>query len=388
MQLYGKWKIIRELGEGGQGKVYLAYNTERFDPDQIGDQLARQFRGLSPAYPDLSGREAVSRFARTMLRLGDSEKNENLGALKVLHLTPDNPAHAKQLARLRDEVTTLSAIRHPNIIPILDRNMEKGWFVTQYFPEGPLSQHRERYCGNVLGALNAFRPLVEAVAKLHENHYVHRDIKPGNVFLSNDGRLILGDLGLVYFENDERTRLTDTFERVGSRDWMPAWALTMRLEEVKPTFDVFCLGKLLWAMVSGRPLLALWYHRDPRFDLETMFPASQEVKWVQLILDKCVVERESDCIADAKDLLSLVDSTLGAVSRNAQVVAEGVERTCQVCGLGKYVCVADEKAGEVSTFGLEPKDGRTFKVFSCNHCGHSQLFYMPAERPAWRKQTD
>ena len=63
---------------------------------------------------------------------------------------------------------------------------------------------------------------------------------------------MLGDCGLaIKMENQDR--ITMTFENVGTRDYQPPWSYTMPLQDVKPSFDVFSLGKLLWAMVSGKP---------------------------------------------------------------------------------------------------------------------------------------
>ncbi len=105
--------------------------------------------------------------------------------------------------------------------------------------------------------MKAFRPLVEGVAKLHERGFVHRDIKPQNIFIDANGNLVLGDFGIVFFDDPAHTRLSATFENVGSRDWMPGWAYSVRIEAVKPAFDVFSLGKVLWAMISTKPVLPL-----------------------------------------------------------------------------------------------------------------------------------
>jgi hypothetical protein len=93
--------------------------------------------------------------------------------------------------------------------------------------------------GDVLGSLLAFRSLLEAVAKLHEKGYVHRDIKPDNIFVADDGHLVLGDFGLVIEPGAADGRLTDTYENVGSRDWMPGWAMGLRI------LSATCCGHLL-----------------------------------------------------------------------------------------------------------------------------------------------
>jgi serine/threonine protein kinase len=119
-----------------------------------------------------------------------------------------------------------------------------------------------------------FRLIVEAVAELHNRGYVHRDIKSKNLFIASDGRPVLGDFGIVAFEDDAHTRVTEEFERVGSRDWMAPWAHTgLRVDDVRPSFDVFPLGKLPWVMISGRPILPSYQtHRRTGFELDRIFP--------------------------------------------------------------------------------------------------------------------
>ena len=86
---------------------------------------------------------------------------------------------------------------------------------------------------------------------MHGKGLVHRDIKPENIFVDESEQLVLGDFGLVFFMDRDRTRLSDAYENVGSTDWMPGWATRMRIEEIKPSFDVFSLGKTIWSMVLG-----------------------------------------------------------------------------------------------------------------------------------------
>jgi serine/threonine protein kinase len=201
----------------------------------------------------------------------------------------------------------------PNLIKVLDADPAAEWYVTQYYPKGSLARNRDQFVGNLPAAVEAFRPLVAGVAKLHEAGLVHRDIKPENIFLGADDNLILGDFGLIFFADERHERLSGTVENVGSRDWMPGWAYTMKVEEVRPTFDVFSLGKLLWAMVSKYPKLPLWYFDRPNFSLERMFPESQYMYLGNQFFRKCIVEHETDCLPDAKALLEEVDQLLFSV---------------------------------------------------------------------------
>src|SRR5215467_9187158 len=117
-------------------------------------------------------------------------------------------------------------------------------------------------------------------------------------------------------------------------------------------------------MVAGKPRLQLWYLHDERFELETMFPQSADVYWARQILDRCIVEREKNCLNDAQQLLNLIDTALPAVRRHSQVISNNVQRVCRVCGLGHY----RKSAG--SALALE----QAFDIFMCDHCRHTEFF--------------
>ena len=310
-----------------------------------------------------------------------------LGALKLLHKPKENAGLEKSKERMKEEVNALSKVDHPNILKIIDQKLEDGWFVSEYHPGGTLWNHKDRYEGNLVSALEAFRPLVKGVSELHAAKLVHRDIKPHNVFIAEDNRLVLGDLGIVFFDDPARTRVTDSYENVGSRDWMPGWAMGMKVDEIRPSFDVFCLGKLLWFMISGRSLLRLWYHHREEYELEKMFPKDEAIKWARLILDKSLVEHQEDCKVSSAELLNLVDEVLHAVKRHAQVVGDGIERKCTVCGLGYYRSIVNEDNTQLHNFGLNAVGNSALKIFTCAYCGHVQMFRITdrnSKPAAWK----
>jgi serine/threonine protein kinase len=392
MEKYGNWEIIEKLGEGGQGTVYLVRDIRQGGSTE--DQIRRirmAVATLSSASTEEAQRDQAYSLAHGISQLSRSGlKSTAYGALKLLHEPRESQGLEKAKKRMRAEVEALTTVNHPNVIKILEHNLEKNWFVSEYFPRGPLSNHSSLFKGNTLAALTVFRQLVEGVAKLHSNKLIHRDIKPANVFVAEDGKLVLGDLGLVFFMDENRTRVSENYENVGSRDWIPPWAYGKgaRLEDIGPTFDLFCLGKLLWTMLSGRTMLSLWYHRKEEYSLEKMFPEDDSIIWAGKILDVCVVEEETDCLTNAEDLLAFVDRGLSAVRNHSQVIAEGVVRKCTVCGIGFYKYFVNEQDNP-GKFGLRPDIAPTpsFKVFFCNHCGHTQIFCLPkADRPpVWDK---
>lgn len=405
---YGNWEVIRLLGSGGQGVVYLSRSTRQFDRAKVLRTVEASLKQVvgsdgSARDDDLAGAQLL---AESVLEYGSRDFPQHCGALKVLHNSDESKQLDKQLGRMKDEIRALRALSHPNVVRVLDENLDERWFVTEYFPEGPFSlpRHRSRYKGGFLDALLAFRPLVEGVAALHDKQLVHRDIKPENVFVSPERGLVLGDFGLVFFADEERARLSETFENVGSRDWMPGWAMSVRLEQVRPNFDVFSLGKLLWSMIAGGTKLQLWYIHEPKFELERLFPNDQDVRWARVILDKCVVEKEKDCLPDAAALLNEVDRVIAGIRHHHSLLVPSSGISCRFCGIGKYEPYASYDGGihggvpELKSgshranpasahLGIMQGPNVNIRTLRCTHCGHLEWFqFTGIEDPSWWKR--
>ncbi|MFZ2639787.1 MAG: protein kinase [Verrucomicrobiia bacterium] len=381
----GKWEVLDVLGSGGQGKVYRAANTQGMGLSDIHNLHGiLQHLDDSPRSNDSYPRR--SQFRDIIVNLAKSLDTSNLGALKLLHQPADarDPERAKE--RIKRELQAMTEANHPNLIKVLDQDSEAQWFVTEFHQTGSLDRNIARYTGDFVGALRAFIPLAEGVAQLHEKGIVHRDIKPHNVFIAGENRLVLGDFGLVFFEDDKHMRISGTFENVGTRDWMPPWTMGMRIDEVRPSFDVFALGKLLWAMVSKIPVLQLWYWSREKWDLKRMFPNAQGIELSDQIFEKTIVENETDCLPTAGDLVKLVRRVLQQVQNGSGMLDLKVERKCRVCGDGNYIICADRNPNELHNFGLQAGNG-TLLVFACSNCGHVQFFKCKQKSlpPAWRE---
>ena len=214
---------------------------------------------------------------------------------------------------------------------------------------------------------------------------LHRDIKPANIFLSEAG-LVLGDFGLVYFAEEGRVRLTDTYENAGSRDWMPPWAYGKRVEELNPSFDVFSLGKVLWAMISGKTVLPLWYHHKQEYDLSHLFPKDPHVHQINALLDGCIRENEEEVgYPDAIELLSQIDLLLEIMKRGGELLRLDIPRICRVCGFGEYELVADDMSSPMSSEneGFHLTGRLKLRVFCCRSCGNVQIFQVHSKPGAW-----
>jgi serine/threonine protein kinase len=369
-----RWEVIRSIDGGGQGSVSEVFDRTRFNIDDgLLPSLKRGLSGLTTAQQDFNS--YFDLFRQTISKLNELENPYNHGALKILH--PPGKARDPRLAeqRLEAEIHVMREISHPNLLKLLDADPGGKWFVSQYYPKGTLYKNR-KFVGRPLAALHALRPLVEGVALLHKMPKVHRDIKPQNIFVDAQDNLVLGDFGLIFANFEEQTRISETFENVGSRDWMPPWAMGIRIEEIRPTFDVFSLGKVLWAMLSTSPVLQLWYHQRDAFNLEKMFPGVPAMNSINVLLHKCIVELEEDCLKDASLLLSEMDQLIQQIELNADLIHPASAMRCKMCGKGKYEIIADRNPTDLYNFGIQVVGSSTFKVYSCSNCGNVQLFHF------------
>ncbi|NOU08635.1 MAG: protein kinase [Nitrospira sp.] len=373
----GRWEIVKEIGKGGQGTTYLAKDTMVFYG--IRDVIAKTL----DRYTQLRNKEDAEAIAYAIEDHFRAINGIGMGALKILH---DPLKHdGKALERLKNEVNVLSKQLHPSIIKILDAAPHQGWFTTTFYSQGTLADNLYRFKGQPLAAMQALRPIVEAVAVLHRHDLIHRDIKPANIFFS-DGGLVLGDFGLVFFADEQRTRISDTYENVGSRDWMPPWAFGKQVEELSPTFDVFSLAKVLWAMISGKTVLPLWYHTRPENNISELFPRQPHMELVNQFLNMCIQENEEDmhCL-DASMVLQLIDQLIQVMKNGGDLLRKGLRRICMVCGDGTYQVVVDDKdqLRMREYMGFSPVSGKRWRLLRCGGCGHIQFFELGAEALAW-----
>jgi serine/threonine protein kinase len=372
-----RWKTIDEIGQGGQGKVYRVVNNI------IASKIKELTIGIGKNLPDNpreKNPDKIEALSNSIVNLVEVKTDiNNYHALKLLK--KENARDPElQIKRIKLEIEALTQISHPNIVKIVDSDVDSEWFVMQYYPEGTLEKNRSKFKGDVLKCFKIIRPLVEGVSKLHKESYVHRDIKPQNIFIDNNGNLVLGDFGLLYFkENDER--FSKTHENVGTYAWMPLWAMSKKMDDVKGNFDVFSLGKVLWSMLADKPILPLHYfnHAEyPQYKLELLLPGNKYVKLINDLLGKCIVEFERDCLPDATALLNEIDEIIVKIEKDTAWFSKDTKKYCKVCNIGEYV-EADYRT--INQYHAK----NAYLTFECNHCGHIQLFGLNKDKlpDAW-----
>jgi serine/threonine-protein kinase len=202
----GAWKLLRRLGSGGMGTVYLA--------ERIGDGYAQR------------------------------------GALKLIKRGMDSAA---VLARFRRERQILSQLSHPNIAHLLDGGIAEGgqpFLVMEYVDGTSLADWAQRTNASLDARVALFLELGDAVAHAHRRLVVHRDIKPGNVLVDDAGHPHLLDFGIAkLLEDGDAAERTLTMVRFVSR----AYAAPEQTGdgEVTTATDVYQLGVLLFELLTG-----------------------------------------------------------------------------------------------------------------------------------------
>jgi len=142
------------------------------------------------------------------------------------------------------------------------------------------------------------------------------------------------------------------------------------MDEATPAFDVFTLGKVLWAMIAGKQFLRLWCYESPEFNLELIFSKDPTMRWANRLFKTCIVEHENSCLKNANELLAIIDETTHAIERGGQLFGKNEDRIeCRMCGIG-YCTVR-------IPFGHED-----MKLY-CNNCGYEYSFRGVKEKPAW-----
>jgi len=202
----GRYEVVRFLGEGVRKRVYLACDL-RLDRE-VAVALVKT-DGL-----DEIGLQRVRREAKAMARLGD----------------------------------------HPHIVTVHDISDEDGrpLIVSQYMAGGSLAELIDRTEGRRLPIEDAIRigtEVARALEHAHASSVVHRDLKPGNVWLTESGTAMLGDFGLAVAL--DRSRLSSEGMMVGTVAYMPPEQATGRDPDVRA--DLYALGCVLYEMLCGRP---------------------------------------------------------------------------------------------------------------------------------------
>ncbi|GAA3867818.1 serine/threonine-protein kinase [Streptomyces lacrimifluminis] len=205
--LAGRYRLVDVIGSGGMGRVWRAHD-------------------------ELLHRAVAVKELTAALYVSESEK-------------------AVLLARTRAEARAAARINHSAVVTLHDVLDHDGrpWIVMELV-EGNSLADAVKEAGRVepREAARVGLWVLRALTAAHAAGVLHRDVKPGNVLLSQDGRVLLTDFGIAQVEGD--TTITRTGEIVGSVDYLAPERL--RGEDPGPSSDLWALGATLYTAVEGR----------------------------------------------------------------------------------------------------------------------------------------
>ncbi|MEU8518947.1 protein kinase [Streptomyces sp. NPDC048577] len=210
-RLAGRYRIVRRLGRGGMGVVWLAVD-------------------------EVLGREVAVKELRTFTDAAGPELDE----LRV---------------RLSREARAAARVSHPGVVAVHDVAEHEGRpFVVMERVDGPSLDDvlAERGVLDPPEAARIGANVLEALAAAHAVGVLHRDVKPGNILLDRSGRVALTDFGIAALENPgdgSATRLTRSGEIIGSLDYLAPERAQGR--DAVPASDVWAVGVTLYAAVEG-----------------------------------------------------------------------------------------------------------------------------------------
>lgn len=216
--MVGPWRLVRELGRGGMGRVWLASR----DDDQYRVDVA--------------------------LKLIDFALHGDLVSVQI-----------------RIERQILADLDHPQIARLLDGGMRDNgtpWYAMEYVRGLPLDE----YCSQNSLSLSERLRLIERTARVvqhaHAHLVVHRDLKPSNILVNGDGNPHLVDFGIAKLLDKSNERRPGTITLLAAST--PAYAAPEQLrgESVGTRADIYSLGVIAYELISGK--------RPPRADSEAM----------------------------------------------------------------------------------------------------------------------
>jgi serine/threonine protein kinase len=300
----------------------------------------------------------------------------------------------RRIRRFETEIQTLLRLDHPNIVKIVDSDLHAAepFLVMEYCSGGTLERYPElQYSSGQ--TFRTFLTICEAVAYLHANRIVHRDVKPANVFLRADTTVpVVGDVGICFITNEDGERLTSTDRVVGARYYLPPEAAMGRLEDVRPTFDVYSLGKVLYWMLSGK-IFDREDHHQPEFNILTWPNLPLDYYYAYQIFDQSIVRNPDSRYADAKTMATDIKRIISMIEIGAHILDLKTPQPCGYCGEGYYKPIVDfnGQSGsiELQEFGFQPRVTDNWLILVCDNCGNVQFFRTDyTKKRAWNGRRD
>lgn len=313
----------------------------------FGDQLSSGSR--------FCGHEILSELGRGGMGVvykAKSDKTGEIVALKVL--LAGEFASKKVVKRFKDEISVLSNLDHPHIIPIRESGAENGVnFFTMAFVEGCGldSLIKERKVSMRRG-LEIVATVCEAIHQAHEIDIVHRDLKPGNIMVDKDGVPYVMDFGLAK-DLEANHSMTRSGVPIGTPYYMPPEQARGDHKNIDERADIYALGAVLYEIITHRvpfkastttELMRMIIEEDPTPPRQLRPHCTPEYEAITLkALSKDMDDRYDSALDMADDISAAlagrpIQASTGGISLKLKRFVKKNKKAVMIC-LG-VVCLA------------------------------------------------
>ena len=292
---YGKYKILKKIGKGGMGIVYLAEYTENFDLLDSSTSITRQV------------------------------------ALKTI--SPEQKLDSKNLILFIREIKTLAKLKeHQNIAHFIDTGTsEKGkpFFVMDYIDGEPINVYCDKNKLPINERILFFRQILDAINHLHKTGILHCDIKPNNIIVDLNGIPKVIDFGIASrygaFISDQNSHTTFLQQAFTLNYASPEQIRGDK--NLKPATDIYSLGVVLYELLTGQ--LPVKFNEISSYDQLISISANKYPLHIRKAISEISIDEEKERIYLDRDCKKLAELKNNLTNELDEITQKAISKRTQ-----------------------------------------------------------